>query len=192
MDCSSRPVAMLAVACLGLAGCFTGRVAELGRVRESLAGYDAAALDGDRLLFDYTATLEGPTIGVGATAARRAAIPKHTLFVSPPPEVDRFPIERLDRDRELEGARLPVVGAHEAPSAHRGAHLVLLEGEDGRLDLRLCVPDEPCSERFHGAALSQSAMSWWVTPLFPFAFALDVALFPLQMVSVAPFFVFGD
>lgn len=184
-------MALLALAA-ALSGCWTGRVYELGRLRESVVSYDRAALRKDRILLDYTVEIRGRD-GVARERARRAVeIPRAALSARPEHAVDAFPLTRLEATDAARAGRPLVLWREPAPPPDgNGPFLALVPGEPGPAGFLLCQ-QELCEGRFHSEALYRDHTAWWVYALVPFSAALDAALFPGQAVSLAPFFLLGD
>jgi hypothetical protein len=196
MASSSRTLAIGALLLLASTGCWTGRLFEAGRVRESVLEYRSAALDGEQLHLEYTAELVG--LHSRRRAPRAATLPLAALRARPELPVDGFPLQRV-APGGFAGRQLPldVVAPGDPPAAPTdgGPALLVLAEPEGRPpgSVRLCPrPGAPCLPPFHSAALYRDRTAWWVYPLLPFSAALDAVTFPLSMVTVAPFFLLGD
>jgi len=190
-------------------GCWTGRIFQAGRVRESVAEYRAAGLTQDSLRVDYTALLEGG--GSGRRLQPRAArVGLAALRAEPEHPVDAFPLERVSPDAPapgevplalVRGGRRPVRGGQrpvreEEAAPGRGAESLVLRVEidsQGHQLLRLCPSGAgPCVGHLYSAALYRDRTAWWVYPLLPLGIVVDAVLLPLQLVTTAPFFLAGD
>jgi hypothetical protein len=193
MASSSRSLAIGALLLLAATGCWTGRVFEAGRVRESVLEYRSAALDGEQLHLEYTAELVG--LVSRCREPRAATLALAALRAQPEVPVDVFPLERV-APGGFAGRPLPLaaVAPGDPPAPAAGPELLVELEEDGRpRSVRLCPrAGASCLPPFYSAALYRDRTAWWVYPLLPFSAALDAALFPLSMVTVAPFFVLGD
>lgn len=196
MASSSRHFAIGALLLLATTGCWTGRLFEAGRVRESVLEVRSAALDGERLHLEYTAELVG--LGSRRRAPRAATLELAALRVRPEYPVDTFPLERV-APGGFGGRELPLAlvtpEAPAPPPADAGPTLLVeLEEGGGRpRSVRLCPrAGAPCLPPFRSAALYRDRTAWWVYPLLPLSGALDAALFPFHLVTVGPFFVLGD
>lgn len=188
MGCSSRRLGAAALLWLALPGCWTGRLFEAGRVRESVLEYRSAALEGDRLRVEYTAELDG--LFSSRREPRAALLPLAALRAQPPLPVDAFPVERVTPGSPASASPAP---ATRVPQPSRDDPELLRLEPGPPSGFRLCrAAGGPCSARFYSAALYRDRTAWWVYPLLPLSVALDAALFPLQVVSVGPFFVLGD
>lgn len=211
MASSSRPQRVALVALLltsALSGCWTGRIFQAGRVRESVLEVHAAGLTQSCLRLDYRAELEGG--GSSRRLEPRAVrIELAALRAQPEYPVDAFPLEREPpgtrepgevpvpivpegSEPEREG-REPAREAGAAPPDSTGAMLVRVETDaQGNQLLRLCPATGACIGQLYTAALYRDRTAWWVYPLLPFGVVVDAALLPLQLVTTAPFFLAGD
>lgn len=198
MASSSRARVTAAALLLAFASsaCWTGRIYEAGRVREAVVAYHSIALDGESLRVDYSVDLTGSRGGSRPGGARSVAIPLAALEAEPELPVDAFPVEPLPAARGEPGGSIQLMLREaESPAPAAPARpLALVAVRDGRHEgFRLCAGSgAPCRGRFHSATLYRDHTAWWVYPLLPFGVALDAALVPLQLVSVSPFFLFGD
>ena len=109
MDSSSRAwLLALAAAAWLLPGCWTGRVYERGRIRESVLSYDSALLDGDRIRLEYSVELIDANGALLETGRRIVAIPRGAIGATPEVPVDAFPVEAIDPDADVEAPRSPL------------------------------------------------------------------------------------
>jgi hypothetical protein len=189
--------------------CWTGRIFQAGRVRESVVEYRAAGLTQDSLRLDYTALLEGGGSG-GRLQPRAARVGLAALRAEPEHPVDAFPLERVSPDARVPG-EVPLAlvreGQRPVPNGQRlvregeaaagpGAESLVVRVEtdpQGHQLLRLCPSAAgPCVGQLYSAALYRDRTAWWVYPLLPLGIVVDAALLPLQLVTTAPFFLAGD
>ena len=192
---SRRAATLLLLLAFASSGCWTGRLFEAGRVRESVVGYRGAALDGDTLRLDYTVELSGA--GVERREPRSARIRISDMRMRPEHPVDAFPLTPLDPDGPpAEAPPLPILAPGKGPPPAGAAFVVRVETTPaGHEVLRLCparADASPCEGSLYAAALYRDRTAWWVYPLAPIGAAVDVALLPLQLITTAPFFVAGD
>jgi hypothetical protein len=175
------------------AGCWSGHLFEMGRVRESVVAYHGAFSDGERLLLDYSVELADWRGRPLRHERRAAAVPVAALSAAPELPVDAFPLERvrLSEARSSEDRRLPLVAADTADAPAGAPYVALLDG-DGRHGFMLCAAHDRCQAVFHSEALYRDRTAWWVYPILPFSVALDLALLPGQVIGVAPFFLLGE
>lgn len=200
MASSSSRLAAAALAALLAAGCWTGRLFEAGRLRESVISYDAVTLSGASLRIEYTVERSGRLPPAPSRGRRTASVPLAALSALPARPVDAFPVQRgCDATPEHGVALRMVVG--ECPTTRRGDPegataplLVAIATEAGRSPgLCICpLGGGACVGYLPSEALYRDATAWWVYPLIPVAVAIDVAVFPLQLVSLSPFFLVGD
>jgi len=190
---SVRLLVLVSAVCL-LSGCWTGWVYERGRIRESVRSYERAALEGERVLVEYDADLVDANGRLLETERRAAAIERRALGAAPEIPVDSFPVEAIDPGAELGTGGRPLRLVPEGASAAIGEAPVLeVITEDGRdRGFYLATGDGKREGFFRSEALFRNHTAWWVYALVPFSAALDAALFPVQVVSVAPFFLAGD
>jgi hypothetical protein len=195
MDSSSRAwlLALSAAAWL-LPGCWTGRVYERGRIRESVLSYDRALLDGDRIRLEYSVELIDSNGVLLETGRRIVEIPRGAIAARPEVPVDAFPVEAIDPDGDVEGSGQPLSLVQECPPADPTAApcLEVIAGHGRHRGFYLRTGAVSPEGFFRSEALYRDRTAWWVYLLLPFSAALDLALLPLQVVSVAPFFVVGD
>jgi hypothetical protein len=197
---SSR-LAATALAALSAAGCWTGRLFEVGRLSESVATYHAVTLSGGSLRIDYTVERFGRLLLVPSRGRRTASVPLAALSARPAYPVDAFPIQQQVRDTTREhGVPLRMV-VGECPRTRGGepeettAPLVVAIPTEAGRGLGLCICSRaggPCAGYLPSEALYRDGTAWWVYPLIPVAVAIDIAVVPLQLVSASPFFLVGD
>lgn len=193
-SCTRAAGLLLAASLLLQSGCWTGRVYELGRVRESVWSYERAWLDRDQILLDYRVELADRHRRPRSRASRAVAIPRRALRAEPELPVDAFPVREIRAGRVEPGAAtpLPVVEAQDAQRGVEAPFLEVVAGETGVSGFRLCLDAETCRRPFRSEALYRDRTAWWVYPLLPFSAALDVAFIPLHAIGLAPFFLMGD
>lgn len=195
MTSSSSPcfLALVTVAWL-LAGCWTGRVYERGRIRESVLSYDQAMLDGDRIVVAYTVELVDADGALLETGRRIVGIPRGAIAAVPEVPVDAFPFEVLDADLglEIQGQPIPLVQESREADPRDTPWLEVIAGQERPRGFYVNTGAAIRDGFFRSEALYRDRTAWWVYVLVPFSAAVDVALLPLQVVSVAPFFVLGD
>ncbi len=159
-----------------------------------MRSYETAALEGERVLVEYDADLVDASGRLLGTERRAAAIERRALGASPEIPVDSFPVEAIEAGAELGAGGRPLRLVPEGAFAAIGeAPILELIREDGRdRGFHLVTGDGRREGVFRSEALSRNRTAWWVYALVPFSAALDAALFPVQVVSVAPFFLAGD
>jgi len=193
VTCSTRrraPAAALALLALAAPGCVTGHLLDAARRRERPVAVHEAALDGDRLVLGYTASVcddRGRPLG---QAARRASVPLAQLGDASRP-TDAFAVEHLAPDGPLPGRALVLVRSGDAPPAPPFVEVsaldeiaspsVTLHGRDGRV-----------APAFPTEALTQLTTRPWVYPLVPLSAAFDAATLPPLLLLGTPLFVLGD
>ena len=194
MASSSSGASALLLLSFVVAGCWSGHLFEMGRVRESVVAYHGAFSDGERLLLDYSVELADWRGRPLRHERRAAAVPVAALSAAPELPVDAFPVERmrLSGARSSDDRRLPLVAA-DTPDAAPGAPYVAVLGGDGRhAGFLLCAAHDLCRGVFRSEALYRDHTAWWVYPILPFSVALDLVLLPAQVIGVAPFFLLGE
>jgi hypothetical protein len=197
---SSR-IALLSVLLLGLPGCWTGHLIESGRVRESVLTYRGAALDGELLRLDYTVERIDARHDRKGPEERSALVALADLDAKPEHAVDAFPLRRIPPDERSDG-EIPLIVVEagsqatlaSARSPDLGSPIVEVDSTDGRHEgFRLCSEEgAPCPAHFHSGALTEHTLSWWVYPLAPFAVGVDLALLPLQALTLPPLLLLSD
>lgn len=190
---SVRLLAVVQAACL-VFGCWTGRVYERGRIRESVVRYESAVLEGDRIVVDYTVALVDANGDLLGTERRSAAIARDALGATPEIPVEAFPVEVIDGDAARKRGGRPLALVRDDGCAPEGGAPWLDVVTGGGRDTALHLVTEGAGREgiLRSEALYRNRTAWWAHLLAPFAAALDVAMFPLQVVSVAPFFIVGD
>jgi hypothetical protein len=167
---------------------------------ESVLRYRAIEVEGEKLRIDYTVERSGILV-VPSRGERRATLPIAALEGAEEIPVDALPVDigparpALPAGAPLElrvaatGAR-GRVGACEGP----GALAAVVESRDGRDAGFRLVRDGggPCLHSFRSAALYRDGTSWWVPPLMPVALAVDLALLPVQLVTLGPFLLLSE
>ena len=201
MVSSSSRLAVTALAALSAAGCWTGRLFEVGRLCESVTSYRAATLSGDSLRIDYTVERSGVLPFPAARGDRTASLPLAALLAVPAYPVDAFPIQQLVRGATTEHDVPLRMVVGECPRMRHGepeittAPLVVGVPIHAGHGLGLCICPQAhaaCVGYLPSEALYRDGTAWWVYPLLPVALAIDIALFPIQVISVSPFFLVGD
>jgi hypothetical protein len=152
-------------------------------------------------------------------ATRRAAFPLSELEAIPAHPVDEFPLRRF-RKRADRGDVVPIVVTTRPntasenerrmrPAGVSGSWIAEVTDSDGRhLGFQLCATqpasgahpvgtessavEGPCLDYFYSAALFDDPVAWWVYPVAPFAFALDLAVLPIQILTLPPLIFFSD
>jgi len=79
---------------------------------------------------------------------------------------------------------------------HVGRHLDfrVCPGDSDRRMTRVSTADaaDLCLGPFHSAALYDDHLAWWIYPLAPITAAIDLALLPIQVVTLPPLLLLGD
>jgi hypothetical protein len=203
-------------------GCFTGELIESGRMHERVRSYERIAIVDATVYVDYTTEVatELPrrntdwTIDTARSNKKRSAtFPLAELTVRPERPVDTFPLLRIPYGRH-EGRALPIAiesGSAEADGAHFESHapdppdglsadaspdslVARIDAERGRHQgFGLCpATGGRCVGYFHSAALYDDPIAWWVYPIAPFAFAADIAVLPIHVVTLPILIAISD
>ena len=146
----------------------------------------------DEIGLDYSVETTDARGHARAPGRRAAIIPRAALTTIAETPVDAVAVERID----------PVARRAPGSGRLRAGRVVVLAAVDeefvevivaaGRQrGFRLCR-DGACGGLFRSQILYRDRTAWWVYPLLPFSGALDIALTPLQVISVSPFFLVGD
>ena len=79
---------------------------------------------------------------------------------------------------------------------HAGRHMGfrVCQGDADRAMTRVRNVDtrDDCLGYFYSAVLYDDHFEWWIYPLAPFAIAIDVALLPIQLVTLPPLLLVSD
>jgi hypothetical protein len=174
---------------------------ESGRLHESVLTYTAAGIDDQELRLDYTVEVSSAREEPRSKQDRSAIVEVAALKQRPELPVDEFPVRRVAVRPVVESdwsGMLIIAPRHAssesdmAPSSPR-LWLDVDEPSGRHVGFRLCpVSDPECEVYFHSAALYRSHISWWVYPLAPLAFGIDVGILPFQAVTLPFLLYFGD
>lgn len=180
---TSRLLAL--VVALATSGCVTGHLLDAARRWEAPADFEAASLDGDRLVLRYRAAVtddEGAPIG---ERRRCVAMPVASLRnARATPAVDDLPA-----DGPLPGERLPLLDASDATNGRAIAITHPTDGGPARLELR---DGRTPSASLYANALTRSSTATWAYPLLPLAGAVDVVGVPVLVFFAPALLVMGD
>jgi hypothetical protein len=94
----------------------------------------------------------------------------------------------------------------DAPDASEGPQVEITERAGRHLGFRVCAGDtdrgmtrvstletpDHSLGYFYSAALYDDHLAWWIYPLAPFTFAIDIALLPIQVVTLPPLLLLSD
>lgn len=170
-------------------------------MQESVVRYTAAAVDGENLRLDYTVEVVDARARRHSRERRSASLALADLTGPTEFPVDAFPVRRIP-EGSRSGREVPielVVVQRDGPRASTCCLLgspVLMEIDEreGRhAGFRLCpTPNDPCEGYFHSASLHRDPIAWWVYPVAPFTVSVDLALFPIQVVTLPVLLVSGD
>ncbi len=176
-----------------LCGCWSGRVFEAGRLRESVISYDRSFVGPDHIRLDYSVETTDAWGHARAPGRRAAIVPRAAITALPETPVDAVPVERIDpSDAPGPGLRpAPVLAESPSSPLSTQEYVELIVADGQQQGFRLCK-DGACEGLFRSQILYRDRTAWWVYPLLPFAGALDMALMPLQVISLSPFFLLGD
>ncbi len=200
--CSApRALVLCALLPIALSGCWTGRLIELGRLHESVVTFDDAALDGEDLRVDYTVEVADVRDEFQAKKRRSAAVPIAALAIHPPVQVDEVPVRRLSAgsraDREVP---VDLVIGQRSRARSQGTGLLVapmvleIDREDDRhTGFRLCPNTAArCHGYLHSGTLYRDHIAWWVYPIAPLTVLVDLALIPIQLVTLPPMLFAAD
>jgi hypothetical protein len=177
----------------GVCGCWSGRVFEAGRLRESVVRYDRSFIGPDRIRLDYSVEITDAWGRKQAPRRRAAVVPRAAITAVPELPVDAVCVEEVDPSSEpgpdLRPAPVLAESSASPPPQQEFVELIVADGQ--QQGFRLCT-DDACEGLFRSQILHRDRTAWWVYPLLPFAGAVDLALMPLQVISLSPFFLLGD
>jgi hypothetical protein len=187
MGSSIRSAAPLALA-LAAGGCVTGHLLDAARRWEQPVSFEAASLDGDRLVLRYRTLIsddDGTPLGTGM---RRVAVPVEavrkgdlSVVASESEELpDRGSLagRPLELTCGLEQSSLPCIEISTAPDG-RPARLVLRDGGT------TYAP-------FYANAFARSETARWAYPLLPAAAAVDAVGVPVLIFFAPAVIAVGD
>ena len=86
----------------------------------------------------------------------------------------------------------PRVEITERLGRHLGFRLCSDEADRGVTRVSAIESADRCLGYFYSAALYDDHLAWWIYPLAPFAVAIDVALLPIQAVTLPPLLLLSD
>jgi hypothetical protein len=185
--------ALLALTLASSAGCVSGQLFEATRTHEQVARYEAAWLDGERLVLDYVVELGDRQGHSRGFEARRVGLALSDLRARPEIPAERFPVTPLAVEAALVSlVSLPVLAPGEA--ARPGALLLRVEGDEGRpRGFVLSGGRGGRPVRFYSGALYRTHRNWWLLlPLAPVAAVADLALLPIEVVAAIPLFIVDE
>ncbi|MGH7894641.1 MAG: hypothetical protein ACREQL_08225 [Candidatus Binatia bacterium] len=173
---------------LASSGCVTGHLLDAGRRWEQPATFEAASLDGDRLVLRYRALVtddDGEAIGA---VQRRAAVSVDALREGMA-TVGAPRIELLPDQGPLDGRPLPLVAADDGVARPR----IEISHPPGGGPARLALYDERGpGAPLYSNAFARSSTAGWVYPLLPVAVAVDVVGVPVLLLFAPAMLTIGD
>lgn len=192
---------LCALLLIAVPGCWTGRLIESGRLHESVVTYTSAALDSEALRLNYRVEVSDARGRPRSREERSATVALATLAARPERPVDETPVRRVPTGSHT-GREVPValvISRHDAApvvvAGSPGIQMVLQVYEhDGRhAGFRVCSTTRTrCLGHFHSGALYRDHIAWWVYPVAPLTATVDLALLPLQAVTLPLTLAFGD
>jgi hypothetical protein len=87
---------------------------------------------------------------------------------------------------------VPSVEIAERAGLHLGFRLCSGRSVQETTEVSIVKTSDACLGYFHSAALYDDHLAWWVYPAVPFAVAADVALIPLQVLTLPPLLILSD
>jgi hypothetical protein len=187
MGCSTRRAAALVLG-LGSSGCVTGHLFDAARRWEQPAVFEAASLDGDRLVLRYRARVtddDGDPIG---DRQRRVAVAIASLRAADaptaPPRIDDLP----DRG-PLAGRPLPLVGEGDATALPR---IEVSEPSDGGPACLVLYAEQGRFAPLYANAFTRSSTAAWAYPLVPVTAAVDAVAVPVLLFLAPAVLTTGD
>jgi hypothetical protein len=201
MGFSSRGLALAVFMVIAIPGCWTGRLIEWGRLRESVVTFTNAALDGEELRLDYTVEVSDANEQLRSIEERSATVGLAALVTRPEQPVDQFSIKRVSAGSRT-GREVPIalaIGQRGAWPEGTGGVLsapmvLVVDEQDGRhMGFRLCpIAGDQCQGHLYSAALYRDHVAWWVYPIAPITAIVDLALIPAQAVTLPLLLYYGD
>jgi len=89
----------------------------------------------------------------------------------------------------LEGPRVEIT---ERDGRHLGFRVCRGDADRGMTRVSTLESTDHCLGYFYSAALYDDHLAWWIYPLTPFAAAIDIALLPIQVVTLPPLLLLSD